>query len=285
MLVRPLDVGAPFHVEATVRLLQRRAANRVDVWLDECYSRALPTAAGLIAVEVRDHGSVDAPDVRYTLRGGSFGADFGAMERSLRRLLGADSDPHLLSRVAAIDCGTAVSADAHRALEATALALRGVRIPRYPTLFEAFANVVPFQQVSLDAGIAIVGRLVGRFGGEVRHGGRRYAAFPSAAAIAGADTAALRACGLSARKAETLRNLARMVDSGSLSEAALERSDSEEAAKILRGLPGIGPWSAALVLLRGLGRTDVFPPGDVGARRVLGGLLNLGADAGIERIA
>jgi hypothetical protein len=34
---------------------------------------------------------------------------------------------------------------------------------RFPRLFEAIANVVPFQQVSLDTGVAIVGRLVERF--------------------------------------------------------------------------------------------------------------------------
>jgi DNA-3-methyladenine glycosylase II len=42
---------------------------------------------------------------------------------------------------------------------------------------------------------------------------------------------------------------------------------SEAAMKVLTGFEGIGPWSAALVLLRGLGRLDVFPPGDVDAAR------------------
>lgn len=35
---------------------------------------------------------------------------------------------------------------------------------------------------------------------------------------------------------------------------------TDEAPRRLAELPGIGPWSAGLVLLRGLGRTDVFPP-------------------------
>jgi DNA-3-methyladenine glycosylase II len=38
-------------------------------------------------------------------------------------------------------------------------------------------------------------------------------------------------------------------------------------------LPGIGPWTADYVLLRGLGRLDVFPSGDVGAARTLGRIL------------
>ena len=50
---------------------------------------------------------------------------------------------------------------------------------------------------------------------------------------------------------------------------------SRQAQHALMELPGIGPWSAALVLLRGFGRLDVFPPGDVGAARGLGPLLQL----------
>jgi DNA-3-methyladenine glycosylase II len=43
----------------------------------------------------------------------------------------------------------------------------------------------------------------------------------------------------------------------------------------LTTVPGIGPWSAGLVLLRGLGRMAVFPSGDVGACRNLAHLLEL----------
>jgi DNA-3-methyladenine glycosylase II len=47
------------------------------------------------------------------------------------------------------------------------------------------------------------------------------------------------------------------------------------ALKALMQLPGIGPWSASVVLLRGFGRIDVFPPGDAGAVRALTRLLHL----------
>ncbi|EAR23112.1 DUF488 domain-containing protein [Nitrococcus mobilis] len=48
-------------------------------------------------------------------------------------------------------------------LHPTALALRGMRPPRFAEWFEAFAKVIPFQQVSLDARVVTVGRLVERF--------------------------------------------------------------------------------------------------------------------------
>jgi DNA-3-methyladenine glycosylase II len=43
---------------------------------------------------------------------------------------------------------------------------------------------------------------------------------------------------------------------------ALERCSSPDAAATLRRIKGIGPWTAAMILLRGLGRLDVFPLND-----------------------
>src|SRR5581483_11111085 len=270
-----LRTAAPFHLEATVRVLQRRPENRVDRWEHDRYWRLLEAPDGLVLIEVQNQGTIDKPDVRYALRQlGHSAAARPWLLQTLRRVLGldVDSDPfrHL--------------AGAERKLRPAALALRGMRPPRFTGLFEAFANVVPFQQLSLDAGIAIVGRLVGRFGRCLEHGGRRRHAFPTAEAIAGARLEALRQCGLSSRKAETLHSLARVIASGELSEEEIAGMSSAEALRFLTELAGIGPWSASLVLLRGLGRLDVFPPGDVGAQAGLRALMHLGPSAPLERV-
>jgi DNA-3-methyladenine glycosylase II len=112
-----------------------------------------------------------------------------------------------------------------------------------------------------------VRRLVERFGTPLEHGGHTRHAFPRAEAIAGAPLARLKACGLSGAKAEALRSVARRIEAGELSAHMLDQLPSSEAIRLLRELPGIGPWSASLLLLRGFGRLDVFPPGDVGAAR------------------
>lgn len=270
-----LSTRAPFHLEATVRVLQRRPANRVEVWEQDRYLRVLGSADALTLVEVENRGTIDAPDVRFSVRAGnSSTAPLRCVEQSMRKMLGLDLDPRPLQRLAV----------AERALRPTALALRGMRPPRFPGLFEAFANVVPFQQVSLDAGVAIVGRLVERFGVHLEYGGRRFHAFPVTHAIAGARLDALRKCGLSARKAESLRQLARAIESGALNEETLSGMSTGDALRTLTEFPGIGPWSAALVLLRGLGRLDAFPPGDVGAARGLRTLLRLGPRASLDSV-
>jgi DNA-3-methyladenine glycosylase II len=270
-----LATAAPFHLEATVRVLQRRPTNRVDVWREGRYVRVLRTAEGLQAVEVENRGTIDAPDLRFAVRSGDPSLEARReIVHALRRVLGLDVDPAPLRRLA----------EAERALRPTAIALRGLRPPRFPSLFEALANVVPFQQVSLDAGAAIVARLVERFGEALTRDGETLHAFPSADAVAGARLDALRRCGLSARKAESLRHLARTIVSKELVEEELAALSTPEAARALIALPGIGPWSAHLVLLRGLGRIDVFPPGDVGAARGLARLLHRPPGASLERV-
>jgi 3-methyladenine DNA glycosylase/8-oxoguanine DNA glycosylase len=256
-----LATRAPFHLEATVRLLQRREANLVDVWEDARYLRVLATPEGLALVEVIDHGTVDKPALDHRVIAGRASASIAP---TVRRMLGLDVDPRPLHALL----------EKERALRAIASPLRGMRPPRFASLFETVANVVPFQQVSLDAGVAIVRRLVERFGASLEHDGRRRFAFPEAHDVARARLPSLRACGLSARKAETLRGLARAIDRGELVEAQLAALSSDDAIAQLVALSGIGPWSAALVLLRGLGRLDVFPPGDVGVARKLGAQLD-----------
>ena len=261
-----LPTRAPFHLEATVRVLQRRPTNLVDVWVHDRYRRVLATPSGLALVEVSDEGTVDAPDLRLRVLRGERSADAdAALTRSLRRILGLDIDPRPLRALL----------EGEPRLRPLAMALRGMRPPRFAGLFEAFANVVPFQQVSLDAGVAVVGRLVERLGEPVEYEGSTVRAFPLAGAIAGARLAKLRECGLSLRKAEALRNAARVIESGEITEEELARMESGEAIRRLTELPGIGPWSASLILLRGMGRLDVFPPGDVGVARGLSELLRL----------
>ncbi|MGH8178022.1 MAG: DNA-3-methyladenine glycosylase family protein [Steroidobacter sp.] len=270
-----LTTLAPFHLEATVRVLQRRPSNLVDVWDRDRYRRVLTTTGGPALVEVTNCGAIDTPDVRFVVRSpGVSAAMRSQIARSLRTMLGLDLDPEPMQTLALRE----------RALRPTALALRGMRPPRFAGLFDAFANVIPFQQLSLDAGVAIVTRLVERFGDYIEHDGQRMSAFPTALAIAEARLPAMRACGLSSGKASSLRELARMIVSGKLTEAEISVMSTRDALSTLVGLPGIGPWSAALVLLRGFGRLDVFPPGDVGAMRGLRGLLHLGPHAPLGRI-
>jgi DNA-3-methyladenine glycosylase II len=173
----PADVSAsfaipavpPFHLEATVRVLQRRPTNRVNRWEDGRYLRVLPTDEGLRLVAVENHGAIDAPDLRGLVFGGPISPRTQEqLSATLQRLLGPSVDPTPFYRVARQDAR----------LHAVTTSLRGLKPPRFPSVFETIANVIPFQQVSLAAGDAVVGRLVERFGEGLCLGDRTYAAFP-----------------------------------------------------------------------------------------------------------
>jgi DNA-3-methyladenine glycosylase II len=155
-------------------------------------------------------------------------------------------------------------------LKPLAKRMRGVRPPRYPTLWEACVNAVVFQQLSLVAASAIVRRLIVALGQQFVSDGFQHYSFPSVTTFLAADDDLFRATGLSARKLRTLRRVGEALATGMLDETVLERQTSRDATAILREIKGIGPWTAALILLRGLGRLDVFPMNDTSVTRNLG---------------
>src|ERR1019366_10466918 len=94
-------------------------------------------------------------------------------------------------------------------------------------------------------------------------------AFPSIGSFERATDGVMRAAGLSTNKLAALRRVADAILSGALDEASLEERSSPDAAALLCRIKGIGPWTATVILLRGLGRLDVFPMNDSSVARNL----------------
>ena len=248
-----IGVSAPFRLDLTVSALRRTSSNLVDVYTgDGWYLRALGGFVAPVVVSVTQ----SAPT---TLLVSLSGIDASAeptvpVLATVRRMLGVERD---LSEFYRHACAVSW-------LRPLARRMRGLKPPRYPTLFEACANTILFQQVSLQAASAIMRRLLMAVGTPVEHDGMTLVAFPSAEQFLRADAAAIRAAGVSDGKLTTLRRAGEAVASGVLDEVALNELPSADAARVLRGIKGIGPWTAAVILLRGLGRLDIFPGGDSG---------------------
>ena len=73
-----------------------------------------------------------------------------------------------------------------------------------------------------------------------------------------------RSCGLSERKAEYLRDLARHFAQGHLNMAELAGLPDEAVVARLTDIRGIGRWTAEMFLIFNLLRPDVFPVDDLG---------------------
>jgi DNA-3-methyladenine glycosylase II len=147
--------------------------------------------------------------------------------------------------------------------------MRGVRPPRYPTLWEACVNAIVFQQISLPAASSIMGRLTTALGQPVEYGAVHLYPFPIPEKILSAPDSLLRRAGISAGKLATMRRVCDALGRRALDETRMETLPSPEASVLLRSIKGIGPWTAAVILLRGLGRLDVFPANDTSVARNL----------------
>lgn len=125
--------------------------------------------------------------------------------------------------------------------------------PQFHTLIWAVIN----QQLSVRAAKSIEARLLQRLGAE--HFLPEH--------LNKLRECELRGCGLSAAKVRCIREISSRVQCGRLDLEQLEKLDDQQAAQRLVELPGIGQWTADMLLMFALGRLDVLPIGDLALRR------------------
>lgn len=142
----------------------------------------------------------------------------------------------------------------------------GTRVPGVWSSFEVAIRAVLGQQISVKAAITLVTRFVARFGvalpEELQQEGLTHS-FPEPADLIDADLSGL---GITGRRIETIKALARGFASGELD---FEMGDPDEQRKRLLAINGIGPWTASYMAMRGLSDPDAFPAGDLILRRGL----------------
>ena len=211
-------------------------------------------SGGVQALELRLHGATpgEAPAATRLLE----------LVTRVRRMFDLGADPGEVAR--------ALRADS---LLATKIRrFPGIRLPVAWDPFELAVRAILGQQVSVRAATTLAGRLVERFGEPVASAngdgltGGLHRLFPTPARLATEDLAVI---GLPRARADALRRLARTVADGT---PVLDAGRPlEELVGGLCELPGVGPWTAHYVALRGLGVPDAFPAGDLGLRRALRG--------------
>ena len=263
--LRPL---MPFRLDATVWALRRRYVNTVDLWSGEIYRRVLNVDGAPVLVCVTQRATVLdviltgehlSPAIQQTIK------------PVLQRLLGINVD---LSEFHAF-------AAEYPRLDQLATPFRGFKPPRFATVFEGLVNGITCQQLSLAAGIVFLNRLAERYGLEFGPG---LHAFPCPDDLAHLHPADLRPLGYSNSKARSIIGIARAIVEGALDLEELERMDNKECSERLVAIYGVGRWTAEYVLLRALGRTNVFPGDDVGARNNLERWLRLRNKLDYDRV-
>jgi len=247
-----IPVATPYRLDLTVSALRRLSTNIVDLLTPHgTYVRALSGFPEPVIVRVTQAANRRSLSVAID---GDRRHDAAVLEL-VRQMLGTDRELAKFYRAAARVPW----------LAPLVKRTRGVKPPRYPTLWEACVNAIVFQQLSLRAASTIMHRLIVATGRSVAPGDIPVPlyVFPGPESFQRASSERLHATGLSANKTASLRRVAEALSSGTLDPTAVELCTSPDAAAaILRRIKGIGPWTAAVILLRGLGRLDVFPAND-----------------------
>jgi AraC family transcriptional regulator of adaptative response / DNA-3-methyladenine glycosylase II len=245
-----LAYRAPFTSATLFRFLADRAVPGVEEGTATTYRRTLTLARGGGTVTL----SAAADHVGCTLHLDDL-RDLSSAVARCRRLLDLDADP------AAVD----EQLGADPVLAPLVAARPGLRAPGAVDAGEVALRAVLGQQVSVPAARTAAARLAERHGARV---GSPVDAlrlrFPTPEVVAGVDPATLP---LPRARATALVEVATALAGGHL--VLDPGADRQDTAARLLAVPGIGPWTVAYVLGRGLGDPDTFLPTDLGVRRAL----------------
>ena len=125
--------------------------------------------------------------------------------------------------------------------------------------YGALLRAIVGQQLSTKAARTIYLRVLDLFDGGT----------PSPEQLLEASEKELRGAGLSGRKVEYTRDLARHVLAGELELDRLEELDDEAVIEEIVAVRGLGQWTAEMFLMFHLGRPDVLSGGDLGIRKAV----------------
>jgi DNA-3-methyladenine glycosylase II len=169
----------------------------------------------------------------------------GAVSAKARKALAADPTmAALIERMGKLDIATR---------------LRRRKEERPADAYGALLRAIVGQQLSTKAARTIYLRVLDLFGGTT----------PSPEQLLEASEEDLRACGLSGRKTEYVRDLARHVLSGELELDRLPDLEDEQVIEEIVAVRGLGRWTAEMFLLFHLQRPDVLSGGDLGIRKAI----------------
>jgi len=255
--IRPV---APFRLDLTVWALRRRARNAIDRWDGTTYRRVVVIEGRPTEIAVRQTGSPAEPRLTVTTVPPPRTLSGRQRVRSIVDcLLGPRIDLAEWYRLAARD----------PRLRMLAERFRGVKPPRFPSVFESLVNAIACQQLSLEVGLELLNRLAAVCGVRRGSGTDVQYAFPSPRDVARGRPARYQAIGFSRQKVRAVLTLARAIERRDVDLEALSGKDDSTVCAELLALRGVGRWSAEYVMLRGLGRLHVFPGDDVGAQKRL----------------
>jgi 3-methyladenine DNA glycosylase/8-oxoguanine DNA glycosylase len=169
-------------------------------------------------------------------------AEPGAAARQVERILSLDVDGSAFPAVG----------DRDPAIGRLQARYPGLRPVSFPSPFEAGAWFVLSQRIRAAQAVALKARITDELGERVAICGEERAAFPAPGVIAELEGLA----GVPERKLAALRSLGQAAVHGTLDGERLRAMGGEAAVEELQRLPGVGPFTAQGIVVRGAGEPD-----------------------------
>lgn len=267
-----LSVTPRFRLDLTAWALRRRRKNRVDWWDGKRYSRVFVIDNKVSQVVVEQKTETEL--VVIVKSKSHIKSILPTIVNQLQRMLGTVRKLEEFYQLAKKD----------RYLKPLAEMLKGVKPPRFPTIFESLINSIACQQVTLDLGILLLNRLAENFGMKFEGTEGIQYAFPRPEDLYKISEEDIKKLGFSYQKARAIIALSQAIIQKKLSLTDMEDVSNEEIVNRLLTIRGIGRWSAEYALLRGFGRLDTFPGDDVGAQNNLKRIFHLDTKPTYEEI-
>jgi AraC family transcriptional regulator of adaptative response / DNA-3-methyladenine glycosylase II len=247
-----LPYRPPYDWASMIRFLQVRAIAGLEVVTNESYSRIieLDDVTGSITVSHAPEQSA----LRVVVRFGRLNT-LPAIIVRVRRMFDLSAEPGAIAAVLTND----------PVLAPLVAARPGLRMPGGWDGFEIAVRAVLGQQITLRAATQLASRIVAAIGTPVTQSAEVPGlshAFPRPEHF---KLSALAGIGMPRARAECLAGIAAAIDADK--HLFDPRRDLAEAVDHLRGLPGIGEWTAQYIAMRALGETDALLAGDVGVQR------------------
>lgn len=256
--IKPL---APFDFELTAGYhTYFRGRYGTDSLEGEIYRRLLDLGDRLALVSVRSTGSIADPELSIEVRGEDLSPrDAANAAKQVMWVLGGQQD---LAPFYAL-------AEGDPALSTIVNHFYGLHLPHTATVFEALVLAILGQQIATAVARIVRTLLIEAYGLSQTFDDAVHYAFPRPEALNSASVADLRQLKLSQRKAEYVRGIATAALDGSGWLESLPGLPDEEVVRRVTELRGVGHWTAQWVLVRGLGRADAFPSGDLALQRAI----------------
>ena len=140
--------------------------------------------------------------------------------------------------------------------------------PVIPDLFTALVSSIVHQQISNKAAATVWGRVVQRIGSITPQ------------AVVAVPVEEIQKLGMSMRKASYIQQISSAVASGDLDLNELHALPDNEVVERLSAQPGIGVWTAEMLMIFSMQRPDVVSWHDLAIRR---GMMNLYGHSELKR--